>query len=227
MHNKECYFVHKWLQMTNPTVAIQQPELGRCCLNDGDKKDLCGRTHCWYCGTRSNTSLLEDETTRKAFFLETSGANQLDYRQSCAVESLALMNPNMTIHLLMTGDVNSSASTIRTLSAAYPNLHITKILLGEFILHTPLSHWYFCTTWNYGPWAVPHLSDGLRLLTLFKYGGYYFDLDVIQLRPISVMQTNFVVAEDGKKVGNTVLHFDHKKQPLIRLALEEFYFNYR
>ena len=135
------------------------------------------------------------------------------------------MNPNLTVYLLMTGDVDLTAPTVKTLVDAYANLRIRRIHLGDYIAKTPLAHWYFCTTWNYGPWAVSHLSDGLRFLTLYKFGGYYFDLDVVQMRPVTSL-TNFVVAEDGKKVGSSALHFDHD-HALIRLAVEEFYFNYK
>jgi lactosylceramide 4-alpha-galactosyltransferase len=163
----------------------------------------------------------------KAFFLETSGRPTLTYRQACAIESLARLNPNTSVHLLMTSrDIDYDSPVIKTLIANFPsNFDVTSIDVGDYITDTPLEHWYFCTTWNYGPYPVVHLSDALRLLTLFKFGGYYFDLDVIHIRPLGSLR-NFFVAEDHEIVGNDVLHAD-QGHVLIELALEEFHSNYR
>jgi len=62
-----------------------------------------------------------------AFFHETSGARELDTRQACAVESLALLNHNINIYLLTTSyDINLSAETMKSLNS-YPNIRIISI----------------------------------------------------------------------------------------------------
>lgn len=169
---------------------------------------------------------LRNERQDKAFFIESTGyRSSLNFRQSCAVESLALINPNLTVHLLMTGgEVEGSTSTMQVL-ASYPNIHVTRIRLGDYIANTPLEQWYFCTDWYRGWYAVSHLSDGLRFLTLSKYGGYYFDLDVIQLRPVTEYR-NFVVAEDIHKVGSSVIHTDRDHE-FIRKAVQGFHTDYK
>jgi len=211
--------------MTEPVLVIQQPNLARCCLSDS-KQDVCGRPDCLPGCTIPSVFEIEREFGKdNAFFIESAGHDSLNYRQSCAVESLALMNPNLTVHLLMTTQINMTSPTIRLLIENYPNIRITQLQLGDYIYGSSLEHWYFCTTWNYGSSAVVHLSDGLRLLTLSKYGGYYFDLDIIQMNPVTDLR-NFVVDQDGRLVGNAVIHADFH-HPLIRSAVEEFHTNYK
>lgn len=204
---------------------IHQPQLARCCRSEDERIDLCGRPEClWPCPVMPDDHLSLPVDQDKAFFLETSGRSAINYRQSCAVESLAVMNPNLTIHLLMTGQLNRTAPTMRVISE-YPNVQMTRINLGDYVAGTPLEHWYFCTEWNRGWYAVAHLSDGLRLLTLSKYGGYYFDLDIIHLKPVTHLR-NFVVSESFNKVGNNAIHAD-SRHPLITQAVEEFHTNYK
>lgn len=118
-----------------------------------------------------------------------------------------------------------NALTIKTLSQNYPNLHVTSINLGDYITGTPLERWYLCTEWYRGWFAVSHLSDALRFLTLSKYGGYYFDLDIIHLQPVTTYR-NFIVPEDMTKLGSSVIHVDYQ-HPIMQMAVEEFAADYR
>ena len=219
--------------MTEPKVRVQRAVRAKCCLNrhsDLIPMDMCGRTECLQFCPLSDPSLyahLMKNGNNKAFFLETSGRSTLKYRQACAIESLARLNPNTSVHLLMTSqNIDYDSPVIKTLLANFPsNFDVTSIDVGDYVTDTPLEHWYFCTTWNYGPYPVVHLSDALRLLTLFKFGGYYFDLDVIQIRPVESYR-NFIATEDRVKVANAVFHFD-RGHPLLRLAIEEFHTHYR
>jgi len=69
----------------------------------------------------------------------------------------------------------------------------------------------------YGSHAKAHLSDAWRILTNYKKGGYYFDLDVIYLQlssesPRTDMGLEFVAAG--------AFHIQYKHP--IQLALDEF-----
>ena len=189
---------------------------------------MCGRPNC----IETCSSSVPDNyghlklQENKAFFHETSGAASLGFRQACVAESLAFRNPNLTVNVLMTGrDLNFDSVTMKTLTSNYPNLIITEINLAEYVAGTLLERWYNCYEWNRGWFAVPHLSDALRFLTLSKYGGYYFDLDIIHLRPVSSYR-NFVVPEDMGKLGSSVLHADYG-HPVITMAVRDFAADYR
>lgn len=206
----------------------------QCCLTNpsvrNESTDVCGRKNCvWPClvSPFPNYDQQLNIAQDKAFFHETSGSPYLDFRQACAVESLAYHNPNLTVHLLMTGpNLDLNSLTMKTLQQNYPNLHMININLDDYVVGTPLERWYFCTNWRNGSYAVSHLSDALRFLSLSKYSGYYFDLDVIQLRPVTSYK-NFAVAETAEELGSCVIHIDSQHQVLMQKAVEEFSTNYR
>ena len=133
-------FEFKTKKKMNSRVAIRRIERSRCCLDGPASGDICGREDClWPCPLEP----IADDYYRhfnesagnreKAFFLETSGASTLNFRQACVVESLAYHNPNLTVHLLMTGEKQPMMDTLAlwTLNRHYGrNLHITHVNLG-------------------------------------------------------------------------------------------------
>lgn len=181
-----------------------------------------------------------------AFFMETFGS--LNIRQACSVESLARLNPNMTVHLLIISlahkidgrnkksanqqdrDPLLAATLTNLLREKYSNIHPVLVngeMLDSFIARSPLSKWYFCSNWRKSPYAVEHLSDGLRLLMLSTFGGYYFDLDIVFVKPVEEETfRNFVVAQNFESLANGILHFD-QDHPFVHTALRRFHEEYR
>jgi lactosylceramide 4-alpha-galactosyltransferase len=101
----------------------------------------------------------------RAFFIETSGSGGLSVRQACAVESLALHNPNLTVYVLFVNvKINTSLDTVQELEKKYNNVHLISINLDDYMAGTALEHWYHCSDWRNG-FYVNNLSNGLRLLT--------------------------------------------------------------
>lgn len=151
----------------------------------------------------------------------------MGFRQACAVESLAYHNPDINVFVLFVDAVVnvSSTSTMYQLKQQYKNIDFISINLDDYLAGTPLEHWFHCTNWREGPYHVSHLSDGLRFLTLSKYGGYYFDLDVIQVRPVFFAH-NFVALEHDNGLGSCSIHADYG-HPLMKMAVEEFAADYR
>ncbi len=72
---------------------------------------------------------------------------------------------------------------------------------------------------------MAHLSDAMRLLFLFKFGGYYLDLDIVSLRPIT-SHRNFLVEEGMNKLGSSVIHADYQ-HPLMKEIVEKFHSEYK
>ncbi|XP_032794974.2 lactosylceramide 4-alpha-galactosyltransferase [Daphnia magna] len=162
----------------------------------------------------------------KAFFWETGGNQTLNIRQACAVESLALHNPSVTVYMLFSQErVNRSSITLRTLTENYKNIRIIGINMNNFMTGSALEHWYKFTDWRKGPFNVSHFSDALRFATLSKYGGYYFDLDLIHLQPVTHYR-NFFATEDGIIVSAGAIHADYG-HPIMKLAISDFVVNYR
>ena len=122
---------------------------------------------------------------RNIFFHETSCFGEegliLNARQACAVESAARQNPKMTVYLLFLSPskiADSSKQVIRQL-LSYENIKIRRIYINNYVKHTPLEEWYASGILRTSRWPRSHMSDILRYLTLWKYGGIYLDLDVV------------------------------------------------
>ena len=176
--------------------------------------------------TRPSSVLGEGlEDVDNAFFLETGGNTALNYRQACSIESLSRLNPDLPVNVLFTGGkFDNRAATYKALTR-YKNTRFVAVDLSEYMTATPLEHWYHHTDWRTGPYHVSHLSDALRFLTLYKYGGYYFDMDIIFVRKV-IYYRNFVGTEDGKMISPGAMHIDYE-HPVMEQAIKEFPKKYR
>ncbi|KYN42320.1 Lactosylceramide 4-alpha-galactosyltransferase [Trachymyrmex septentrionalis] len=153
---------------------------------------------------------------RNIFFHETSCFGDegltLNARQACAIESAARMNPSMTVYLLFISKSEFSNSTreiVRQL-LNYSNVRIRHIDPQKYVKETPLDAWYTSGVLKKSHWPVSHMSDILRYLTLWKYGGIYLDLDVVVTSSLENL-TNFAGAEDWDDVAAGVMGFDMSK----------------
>lgn len=142
------------------------------------------------------------------------------------MESLALHNANLTISVLFVDvPINISIVVLQQLKEKYNNIQLVSIDLDDYLVGTVLEHWYHCTDWKKGSYHANNLSNGLRLLTLEKYGGYYFDLDIISVRPVTYYR-NFVALQDAAGLNNDVIHAD-LKNPFIEMAIQDFVANFQ
>lgn len=240
--HKQMFFPHKDFYYETD-IALNQSS---CCLSVQEPKDICGKSNCeGLCNetlTDSSVKLILGERTdnlsnklrgnNNAFFIESSGKRKLNYRQLCSIESLAFHNPNLTIYVLFTDRGEPSTLSepfklkeLQVLKKKYGNVNAGLINLNNFVAGTALEHWYHCVSWRDGPYSSAHLSDGLRLITLSKFGGYFFDLDLVHMRPVTHYK-NFVALIDLSHVGNAAMHAEYG-HPIINIALEEFHKSYR
>ncbi|XP_015511780.2 lactosylceramide 4-alpha-galactosyltransferase isoform X1 [Neodiprion lecontei] len=150
---------------------------------------------------------------RRIFFHETSCFGEegaiLNARQACAVESAAMMNPKTTVYLLFVSPVkfsNASKEIVRQLTS-YENVRIRHISMERYTKGTPIEEWYATDVLKTSRWPRSHMSDILRYLTLWKYGGIYLDLDVVVTSSLEHL-TNFAGAEDWEDVAAGVLGFE-------------------
>jgi hypothetical protein len=152
-------------------------------------------------GSANSTKInsLETEPTpgdRHIIFIETGclldGSVGSEYlglslhkRQACVIESAAKMNPEYKVYLLYSCQINGkleySSEHVRQIFA-YPNVKLWRLDMTKYFLKTPLEKWNFVAAMASSAWPKEHSSDVLRLLTLWKYGGTYLDLDVVILK---------------------------------------------
>lgn len=139
---------------------------------------------------------------KSIFFHETSckslekGKITITSRQACAVESAAIMNPNLDVYLLYTSPGiikfggNESDLFLRAL-LNYKNVKILHLDFEKYINNTPVENLWMSENIQSSSYSVSHASDILRYVTLWKYGGIYLDLDVVILKSLEDLPANF------------------------------------
>lgn len=88
---------------------------------------------------------------------------------------------------------NSDITTTFVLVTTYANVRLRRIDLKEYTHDTPIDEFVRSGVMDKGRWLVEQYSDMLRILTLWKFGGIYMDLDVVSLKPMPLI--NFIGAE--------------------------------
>lgn len=77
---------------------------------------------------------------------------------------------------------------------SYPNIRFRHIDLFTYVYGTLFEDFVLSgIVEKEGMWKVEQYSDMLRILTLWKFGGIYMDLDVVSLRPMPLI--DFIGAE--------------------------------
>ncbi|XP_052892304.1 lactosylceramide 4-alpha-galactosyltransferase-like [Anopheles moucheti] len=154
---------------------------------------------------------------RNVFFHETScskdGIVRLNARQACAVESAARANPDWNIYVLFAAPVgfrNQTAQPILDALLDYRNVHLRFVNLTTYANETPLEEWMENGEIFRSLYMNSHLSDVMRYLTLYKYGGTYLDLDVIVQQSFEKLEPNYAGAESVRWVAAGVMNFHPK-----------------
>lgn len=175
---------------------------------------------------------------KNIFFLETSCAKDanvrvtMNARQLCAVESAAKNNPEHQVHLLFVANlVLSNASDSWPMLKQllkYPNIQLRRINISNYAENTPLDYWMQEGKVFESSYAASHLSDALRYLTLFKFGGTYLDLDVVVLKNLDLAGINYSGAEASDAVAAGVMNFapDQFGHEVAEMCVKDLLQNY-
>ncbi|XP_034474047.1 lactosylceramide 4-alpha-galactosyltransferase-like [Drosophila innubila] len=171
------------------------------------------------------------------FLLETSCACSdpqfdlltLNSRQACAVESAALHNPNLQVFVLFVCPTfRHQSDPITDAIISYKNVKLRHVNLWRFAEGTPVEDWVKKDDLFRSRYLVNNISNLLRLLMLYRYGGIYMDMDVVVLRSFEDETVNFLCPESKISITNAVIGlkpkgFGHK---LGELFLRDFQNNY-
>ncbi|XP_044759737.1 lactosylceramide 4-alpha-galactosyltransferase-like [Coccinella septempunctata] len=156
---------------------------------------------------------------KSIFFHETScnsyinGKIVIAAREACAVESAALLHPNLDVYLLFTSpgvfkfEGTESDRFLKSLMS-YENVKILHLDYEKYTKGTPLEDLYESGRIEASQYAMSHASDVLRYLTLWKYGGIYLDLDVVVIKNLESLPPNFSGCESMENVAAGVMGFE-------------------
>ncbi|KAH8376754.1 hypothetical protein KR093_001161 [Drosophila rubida] len=165
---------------------------------------------------------------------------QLTARQACAIESAALHNPNFQVFVLFAGPTyyhsgnsssgGSSQRYQRLIDAilSYKNVQLRQLNLWRYASGTPVEDWLNDGALFRSSFLFSHISDFLRYLTLYRYGGLYLDMDVVMLRSIEDVPPNYTGAESNTHLAAGVMSlaptgFGHE---IAQSCLHDFMHNF-
>lgn len=120
-------------------------------------------------------------------------------------------------------------SPIMSALKQYQNINYRTVEIYKYAENTPAQDWLKNARIFLSEHVIEHISDYLRLLTLYKFGGIYFDLDTIIQKNLDDMPLNFAGAKDNEVIGNAVMGFDSNGsghqivEKLIRFV-QQFFF---
>lgn len=136
-----------------------------------------------------------------------------DSRQACSIESAARSNPHMQIWTLFTSlvgfDKHVEHSPIMKALEAYPNINLRNLNIWKYPEGTPAEEWIKQPDLLESRFLFEHIADFLRLVSLYKFGGTYFDMDFIVMQSLSDEPPNFAGIETTNNLSNGVLNFDY------------------
>ncbi len=134
-------------------------------------------------------------TYHQMFFVETGDRTFFKGRECCSIESAAINSQLSQIVIVMTSktlDLHLSNCT-RNIYERYPNVKFytstfAKVFKGTFVEGQEKR---YVPTYKF---AKTKISNLLRFALIYKYGGFYLDLDVVTLKPLSDLK-NFLPME--------------------------------
>lgn len=168
-----------------------------------------------------------DSNKLNIFFVETNYSREfLSTKQMCAIESAAFNNPDSNVYIY-----SFKAKISEKLVKIYKNLKYIHSTPEEIFENTPLFSWWRknSSIVQNGPYFTFHMTDSIRIAFLYKYGGFYSDLDTIMLRNLNPIQNlnglGILIEFDELSIGSGVLIFK-EKHPLLKIAITEMINNY-
>lgn len=109
----------------------------------------------------------------------------------------------------LAADSSIETSPIIAALQSYSNIHLRNINLRTYAADTPFEDFLRTEKLFLSEYLNSHVSDFLRYLTLYKFGGYYFDLDVVVQKSMDDIEPNFTGAEQPDVVAAGVISFDN------------------
>lgn len=149
------------------------------------------------------------------FFHETScldgGVARLSVRQACTIESAAVNNPNTSVFLLFVSPAGYERDQpwpeLFEVLATYPNVHVRNAGLWSYTAGTPAEQFVHGPELFTSDYLAVHMSDMMRLISVFRWGGTHIDLDFVLRRSMEQLPPNFAAYEAYEFVSNAVFNF--------------------
>ncbi|KAJ0254619.1 Alpha 1,4-glycosyltransferase family protein [Hirschfeldia incana] len=182
--------------------------------------------------TRINSFLSESSCESLFFMTWISSLESFGDRERFTVESLFKSHPNSCL-ILVSNSLDCERGTLILKPFTDRGLKVVAIKPDfAYIFKGTLAEKWFerLKKGMFSPGVIPveqNLSNLLRLVLLYKYGGIYLDTDFIVLKSLTNLhnvigaQAVDPVTKQWSRLNNAVLIFD-KKHPLLERFINEF-----
>jgi hypothetical protein len=105
-----------------------------------------------------------------------------------------------------TGSLNVSP-ILQALLSNYKNIRFQYISIPQFTAGSPIEHFILSEKFNSTLFYNDHLSDALRLVALWRYGGTYLDTDFFVIKSLDALGSNYAT-KDEDHFNSAVLNVD-------------------
>lgn len=141
------------------------------------------------------------------FIMETSCQHNLGAREACTIEATARSNPDKFIYVLFTRPLTEKDCFRGPLGEAnkFLNVHFYRVNISTYALRTPLEEIFNGSLTSHGKRHHRRMSEYLKFLTLYRYGGIVVDLDMLVASPTAHLGSNWLVREDDETIGSGIV----------------------
>lgn len=92
---------------------------------------------------------------------------------------------------------------------SYSNVYMRNMNLWRYSFNSPIAGWLKTNKLFESDFLFEHMSDIVRAITLYKYGGYHMDLDVVVQKNIDDLGENFIADDWATVVNSAFLHLNN------------------
>ncbi|XP_069990721.1 uncharacterized protein [Penaeus vannamei] len=132
------------------------------------------------------------------------------FRVWCSVESYAHQNPGATVWFLVTAPtLDDSDRLVSRLRVRHGNLRVVGVDLDRLFAGTPVEGLFVSGNWTRNTrWPANNLSNLLRNVLLWRWGGLNSDTDCLCVRSVEGLRNVIAYDERASVANNAIMHFD-------------------
>eukprot|EP00095_Tigriopus_kingsejongensis_P004077 maker-scaffold1580_size34946-snap-gene-0.9 protein:Tk04077 transcript:maker-scaffold1580_size34946-snap-gene-0.9-mRNA-1 annotation:"lactosylceramide 4-alpha-galactosyltransferase" len=157
------------------------------------------------------------------FFVETNpNTTKLNGRLLCAVERASQVYPLRKIVIVLNVPKVPRISKIPRFLASLANVQILQVDVSKFVEGTLVEHLWASGQVQGSRWFLSNLSNLLRFLLIYEYGGMYLDQDVLCLKRVPDALSNFVGLVEPKRVASGIFQLE-SNHPVTNLSLGQLF----
>nr|XP_032520228.1 lactosylceramide 4-alpha-galactosyltransferase-like isoform X1 [Danaus plexippus plexippus] len=128
------------------------------------------------------------------FFYQTACRRTIRLHEACSIEAAARLHPNKNVYIIILNEISPHDAVIKQVER-YSNVKVSRINIESFVNGTPFNDLYDIIYKVKRRHKV--MSDLLKIITLFKYGGTALNLDITVTKSLSKLGKHWFVKDGG------------------------------